>query len=173
MSLRRERARAGLSLTELAQRAGIAKSTLSQLENGVGNPSLETLWALAQALGIPLSRLVDPPRQGDPGDPRGGGGGHARRARRLRRGAAVVLPAGRAPRHLPGHRAAGRAPSSPPHMPGTMEHLILGSGRVLAGPEGEALELGPGDYLRYPGDILHVFDALEPDTTGIIIMEHV
>ena len=60
-----------------------------------------------------------------------------------------------------------------PHMPGTMEHVILGSGRVLAGPDGEAVELGPGDYLRYPGDVLHVFDALEPDTTGIIIMEHV
>jgi hypothetical protein len=29
-------------------------------------------------------------------------------------------------------------------------------------PEGEAAELGPGDYLRYPGDLPHVFDALEP-----------
>src|ERR1700741_1674695 len=62
MSLRRERARAALSLTELAKRAGIAKSTLSQLENGQANPSLETLWALGPALGIPLSRLIDPPR---------------------------------------------------------------------------------------------------------------
>src|ERR1700742_688351 len=62
MSLRRERARTGLSLTELAKRAGIAKSTLSQLENGTGNPSLETLWALGNALGVPLSRLIDPPR---------------------------------------------------------------------------------------------------------------
>src|SRR6516225_6539989 len=61
-SLRRERARAGLSLTEVARRAGVAKSTLSQLESGTGNPSLETLWALAHALGVPLSRLVDPPR---------------------------------------------------------------------------------------------------------------
>ena len=60
-----------------------------------------------------------------------------------------------------------------PHMPGTLEHLILGSGRVLAGPEGQTVELGPGDYLRYPSDVLHVFDALEPDTSGIIIMEHV
>ena len=50
LSLRRERARAALSLTELARRAGIAKSTLSQLENGSGNPSLETLWALGTAL---------------------------------------------------------------------------------------------------------------------------
>src|SRR5882724_9739188 len=61
-SIRRERTRAGLSLTELARRAGIAKSTLSQLESGAGNPSLETLWALGTALGVPLSRLIDPPR---------------------------------------------------------------------------------------------------------------
>ena len=32
---------------------------------------------------------------------------------------------------------------------------------------------GPGDYLRYPGDIPHVFDALEPGTLGVIVMEHV
>ena len=59
-ALRRERERVGVSITELARRAGIAKSTLSQLEAGVGNPSVETLWALAVALGIPFSRLVEP-----------------------------------------------------------------------------------------------------------------
>ena len=52
VSLRRERERAGLTLTELAKRAGIAKSTLSQLESGTGNPSVETLWALGVALGV-------------------------------------------------------------------------------------------------------------------------
>src|ERR1700756_6011013 len=61
-SLRRERARSGLSLTEVARRAGIAKSTLSQLESGTGNPSVETLWAICVALDAPFSRLVDPPR---------------------------------------------------------------------------------------------------------------
>src|SRR5262249_56161263 len=66
-SLRRERARSGLSLTELARPAGIAKSTLSQLESGTGNPSVETLWALRDALGLPVSRLADPPRPGIPG----------------------------------------------------------------------------------------------------------
>jgi quercetin dioxygenase-like cupin family protein len=65
-----------------------------------------------------------------------------------------------------GHRAR-------PHTAGTLEHLILGTGRVLAGPEGEAVEIGPGDYLRYPGDVPHVFEALEPGTLGVIIMEHV
>src|ERR1700730_14881400 len=61
-SLRRERHRSGLSLTEVARRAGIAQSTLSQLESGTVNPSLETLWAICVALDAPFSRLLDPPR---------------------------------------------------------------------------------------------------------------
>jgi len=173
MSLRRERARTGLTLTELAKRAGVAKSTLSQLENGTGNPSLETLWALAQALGIPLSRLVDPPRQGIAVIRAGEGA--IMHAEHAAYDAALLssCPPG-ARRDV--YRVIGQPGGphlAPPHMPGTMEHLILGAGRVLAGPEGEAVELGPGDYLRYPGDVPHVFDALAPDTSGIIIMEHV
>src|SRR6266571_2876445 len=61
-SIRRERERVGLSLSELAKQAGIAKSTLSQLESGTGNPSVETLWALGVALGVSFSNLVEPPR---------------------------------------------------------------------------------------------------------------
>ena len=173
MSLRRERARAALSLTELARRAGIAKSTLSQLESGTGNPSLETLWALGTALGVPLSRLIDPP---------------TRDVHVIRAGEGAVMHAERDPYEAvllascpPGARRdiyrAGAEPGAghlaSPHTAGTMEHLILGSGRVLAGPVGDAVELGPGDYLRYPGDVPHVFDALEPGTLGVIIMEHV
>ena len=172
-SLRRERARAGLSLTEVARRAGIAKSTLSQLESGTGNPSVETLWALGVALGVPFSRLVDPPRQG---------------IQVIRAGEGPVLHSERANYEAtmlascpPGARRdiyrivaqPGPPRVSQPHIPGSMEHLVLSTGRVLAGPLGEVVELGPGDYVYYPGDIPHTFDALEPDTTGVIVMEHV
>ncbi len=61
-ALRRERTRAGLSLSELAKRAGIAKSTLSQLEGAGGNPGMETLWALAVALGCRSARCWSPRR---------------------------------------------------------------------------------------------------------------
>ncbi|MFL6110100.1 MAG: helix-turn-helix domain-containing protein, partial [Catenulispora sp.] len=57
-AVRRERERVGVSIAELARRAGVAKSTLSQLEAGAGNPSIETLWSLGVALGVPFSRLV-------------------------------------------------------------------------------------------------------------------
>ncbi|KKW52328.1 DNA-binding protein, partial [Pantoea ananatis] len=59
-SLVRERQRAGLTLAEVARRAGIAKSTLSQLEAGNGNPGIETLWSLCVALNIPFARLMEP-----------------------------------------------------------------------------------------------------------------
>jgi transcriptional regulator with XRE-family HTH domain len=170
-SLRRERARAGISLTELARRAGIAKSTLSQLEAGSGNPSLETLWALGVALGVPLSRLVEPPKRAttviraDEGAVM-----HTEDAEY----ASVLLAACPAGARRDIYRVRAQ-PGSPylarPHVPGTLEHLVVGTGRVLAGPTGEAVELGPGDYLVYPADGPHVFDALEPDCTAVIIME--
>ena len=58
-NLQKERKSAALSLGEVARRAGIAKSTLSQLESGQGNPSLETLWALCVALNIPFAKLME------------------------------------------------------------------------------------------------------------------
>ena len=60
-AIQRERQRAGKSLSALAAKAGLAKSTLSQLENGAGNPSVETLWAIAAALDVPVSFLFEPP----------------------------------------------------------------------------------------------------------------
>ncbi len=172
-SLRRERARVGLSLTEVARRAGIAKSTLSQLESGTGNPSVETLWALGVALGVPFSRLVEPPRRVIQVIRAGEGPVvHSERADYEATMLASCPPGAR--RDIYRIRAQPGPPrASQPHMPGTMEHLVLSTGRVLAGPTGEAVELWPGDYVTYPGDVPHIFDALEPDTTGVIVMEHV
>jgi transcriptional regulator with XRE-family HTH domain len=39
----------------------VSKATVSQLESGTANPSVETLWAVATALGVPFSVFVDEP----------------------------------------------------------------------------------------------------------------
>ena len=44
----------GLSVRKLAAQAGITPSMLSQIENGQVNPSINTLRAVAQKLGVPL-----------------------------------------------------------------------------------------------------------------------
>lgn len=64
--LRDVRKQRGLSLTEMAARTGISKSTLSRLENGQRRPTLELLLPLAQAYRVPLDVLVGAPESGDP-----------------------------------------------------------------------------------------------------------
>ena len=171
-SLRRERGRAGLSLTQVARRAGIAKSTLSQLESGAGNPSLETLWALCVALDAPFSRLLDAPRphiqviRADEG-PAVSSGQADYRVTLL----AACPPSARRDVYRvaaePGHQHA-----SEPHMPGVVEHVVLSTGRALVGVADEPVELHPGDYIAYPAEIPHVFQALEPGTWAVLVSEH-
>ena len=43
----------GWSLSGLAAAAGVAKSNLSRLEQGNGNPTLDTIWRLAVQLNVP------------------------------------------------------------------------------------------------------------------------
>ncbi|WP_433236268.1 helix-turn-helix domain-containing protein [Streptosporangium sp. CA-135522] len=171
--IRRERDRAGLSLSELARRAGIAKSTLSQLESGGGNPSVETLWALGVALGVPFSRLVEPPWP-DVRVIRAGEGPltHSEQADHTATLLASCPPSARRDIYRVGARP-GDPRISEPHMPGTTEHVVLATGRALVGPVAEPVELGPGDYITYPGDAPHIFEALEPDTTAVVVMEHI
>jgi transcriptional regulator with XRE-family HTH domain len=64
--LRRIRERKGVTLTALAEKTGISKSTLSLLESGQRKPSLELLLPLADAHHLPLEELVGAPRTGDP-----------------------------------------------------------------------------------------------------------
>ncbi|HEV2674933.1 MAG TPA: XRE family transcriptional regulator [Aliidongia sp.] len=172
-SIRRERERAGLSLSELAKRASIAKSTLSQLEAAIGNPSVETLWALGVALGVTVSRLIDPPRAAVQVIRAGEGPvAYSDQANYAATLLASCPPGAR--RDIYRLRVEPGAPRlSKPHMPGTMEHLVLSSGRALVGPVEAPVELWPGDYMTYPGDAPHLFEALEPGTTAVIVMEHV
>ncbi len=171
-ALVRERQRAGLSLAEVARRAGIAKSTLSQLEAGNGNPGIETLWSLCVALNIPFSRLMEP---------------EARRMQVIRRGEGPTVTADLADYQAvllatcpPGARRdlyllqvqPGSDRCSQPHSPNTNEHIIVAKGRALVGPVDSPVELNVGDYITYPGDEPHIFRALEADTLALLVMEH-
>lgn len=64
--LRRLRLRRSVTLTALAAKTGISKSTLSRLESGQRKPSLELLLPLSEAYQVPLDELVGAPEVGDP-----------------------------------------------------------------------------------------------------------
>jgi transcriptional regulator with XRE-family HTH domain len=57
-SLREERARAGLTLEQLAERADLSTAHLSRLESGDRQPSVAALLSLSRALGVSMSTLL-------------------------------------------------------------------------------------------------------------------
>lgn len=57
-SIRKARLEARLSQEELAQRAGINRTYLSQLENGRSSPTLEVLEKIARALNLETTALI-------------------------------------------------------------------------------------------------------------------
>ncbi|WP_159501821.1 helix-turn-helix domain-containing protein [Microbacterium sp. 18062] len=169
--LRREREAAGIGVSELARRAGVSKATVSQLENGSGNPSVETLWALGDALQIPFAQLVDEPSAG-PTLIRATDAADVRAATAAYSAALLSASAPNARRDIYLVRAEpGQARDSSPHPPGTTEHVILISGGALVGPADGPVTLAPGDYLSYRGDAAHVFEATEPGTSAVLVSE--
>jgi transcriptional regulator with XRE-family HTH domain len=55
--IRERRAREGLTIADVAQRAGVSIGMLSKIENGQVSPSLESLNRLAHALGVPVGQF--------------------------------------------------------------------------------------------------------------------
>lgn len=158
--VRDRRTDAGLSVAELARRSGVARATLTQLEAGEGNPTLGTLYALANTLGAPLSDLIGEPGQAT--------------ARVVRASEGPVLRGdvveGRLVERfeLPSHVCEvfdlrlhpGAEQLSDAHPRGVRERLLVTKGRVRAGPAGAPVELGVGDFAVYDADQPHVFVAV-------------
>lgn len=57
--IREERLRRGVSLRQLARDVGVSASLISQIENGRSRPSVSTLYAITQALGISVEDVFD------------------------------------------------------------------------------------------------------------------
>ena len=155
--LRALREHAGLSLSELARRAGLGKGTLSELEAGVRNPTLETLFALTTALGLPLSAALPA------GEPPPDAAGDAVDAWLVERAAGSEVFRLRV--------RAGDAQRSAPHAPGVREQVLVVRGRLRVGP-GEDV-LGPGEVLDYAGDVPHVWVAQGgEDVAAVLVMRY-
>ena len=54
------RRESGLTQQQLSERTGIAQGDISKLENGSGNPSLNTLRRLASGMGMRLKLTFEP-----------------------------------------------------------------------------------------------------------------
>jgi transcriptional regulator with XRE-family HTH domain len=148
--VRELRERQGVSLSELARRARVGKATLSGLEAGTRNPTLETLQSVAAALDLPLTHLLS--------------------AHTSLRGAAVrievlrVFDDGPVTYELCHMRIpAGLSQRSPAHHAGVTEHATVFAGVLQAGPVDAPLRAGPGEHVEWAADVPHTYAALGAD----------
>ncbi|QEC49360.1 helix-turn-helix domain-containing protein [Baekduia soli] len=159
----------GWSLGDLARVAGLSKTILGRIERGEGNPSMETLWRLSQALSVPLGTLLSPPERprtrripAREGEPLRAGSGMA---------AWLVHAEGREHRSEVFELAlpAGADQRSEPHLPGTEELIVCLSGRLRVGPDGEEADLRRGDAAWFEADVAHHYAAAR-DARALCLM---
>ena len=146
-----------ITLDEAARVTGVSRSMLAQIERGDVNPTISTLWKIANGYKTSFTSLLDT-----------SSGSHL-----LIRGREVTPLLEDQERYcnrpaFPFQEDArfetyiieiqpGGSLRAQPHMAGTVEFLTLFSGtaRVTAGVETFSLE--QGDSLRFPGDVPHSY----------------
>lgn len=147
--LRAARRERGLSLSALADAAGIGKGSLSEIENGIRNPTLGTLYTLAGTVRVPLAVLLAERPGATVASPGiearlldvSHDGGNTIEVYRLR-----LYP--------------GESHRSVPHGPGVTEYLLVTAGRARAGRLGAETEIGTGESARWVSDVAHGYAAL-------------
>lgn len=160
ISLRHAR---NLTQGTLAKSAAVPRSTVANLESGLGNPSLTVLVKIAAALGVPIDELLAAPRakirKWSAEDVNTQTRGHGVNMRAL-----VPEPV---PQELLSIMdfAPGAVMGGTPHLPGTREYFTCLEGRVTIFVAGERNELHTGDVLGFPGHTAHSYqnpDAHQP-----------
>lgn len=163
------------TLDDLARSSGVSKSVLSQIERDRTNPTLGTLWRLAQALGVEIEDLL--------------------RRKKLTAGinildehnTPILLSSDRrctirilGPLELAGRVEwyemrfeSGGALVSEPHEAGTIEHLTVLEGQleVESGRHRDRALLGLGQTARYRADQAHAIrNPFDHRAAAIIIV---
>lgn len=163
--LRSERESRGLSQRELARRLGLSPSLISQIEKGQSRPSVSTLYAMVNELGLSLDELLlhgssAPPDRGEPVSPPACGP-----VRRPQDREVIVLESGvRWERIADGHidflyvvYEVGGASSEDGTMmrhPGREYGYVI-SGRLAVQIAFDTHEVGPGDGISFDSTTPH------------------
>lgn len=166
--IRRLRRLRGMSVSELARQAGISKGTLSVLEAGQGNPTIETISAIAVALRLPLGDLIQPGTPREPTVVRGTDPPTTYKQELLHRiGSGAMTEVWRLRIAMAGQRI-----ESPGHTAGTVEHILVERGPMLIGPVDEPVRLEAGDFMVFPTDAPHLYEACVDGCEAVVVMSY-
>lgn len=168
-NMRRLRVARHLSLSELARITSMSKATLSGIENGRGNPTVDTLALLADALHVSIADLLEEIQLGEVRivrasrtDPQPCEGVDRRRLDKTAelQGTLDIFELALPPRHL--HEMAPRAA-------GARQGVLVLHGKLIAGPIERISELATGDYVSFPADTPHLYETGNVPASALIV----
>lgn len=152
--IRELRSARGLTLTALADGAGLSTGLISQVERGLSDPSLETLRRIAKVLDVPIFSLF---RQDDAATV-----SVVRKNRRMRVRSpdheivySRISPGGGRLEVLHGRLGPGGASAPEPWSHPSEECLVVLSGSLIVEVAGTGYELGEGDSCYFDSNLAH------------------
>ncbi|GAA0964199.1 XRE family transcriptional regulator [Actinocorallia libanotica] len=153
----------GISLSELAHRASVGKATLSALESGTRNPTVETLYAITAQLDVPLAAVLT-----DPGAP----AAEAVHGESVTAELLETFEDGGCITELYRLRIRpGRRQVSPAHPEGVTEHLTVFAGTARVGPLDAPLTVPAGAHASWRSDVPHLYEA-DGEVHAALLIRH-
>jgi transcriptional regulator with XRE-family HTH domain len=167
-NLRRLRIARQLSLSELARTTGIGKATLSGIENGRANPTVETVAGLAVALRISLVELLQEAPLGEVRILRA-----AQRSSGQPDGTPLRLldsiPPDGGLQFAEVALGAHELQICDAKANGSRAHVYVLQGKLITGPVERPTELAPGDYASFPADVPHAYEAVRHPARALVL----
>jgi transcriptional regulator with XRE-family HTH domain len=147
-----------LSLEKLSRLSGVSRAMLGQIELGQSAPTINVLWKISTALGVPFSGLIGQRQAGGVVVLRG------ENAKTLtshdgsfRSRALFPFDEPRRVEFYELRLAAGGEELADPHAPGTVENLVVSRGTVEIEVEGTRQSLAQGDAIVFEADSPHAY----------------
>lgn len=152
------------TLFELAQKSGISESTLSRLESGQRQPTLEHLLVLSRIYRVPVDELIGAPATGDP----------RVHLKPVTQYGMTWIPLTKRPGGIQAHKVV--IPPADPHtVPKLATHegyewlyILNGSVRLILGDQD--LVLNPGEAAEFDTHTPHWFNAAGTAPAELIIL---
>ena len=169
-NLKQLRTERNLTLGQMSGLAGISKAMLSEMEKGMGNPTINTIWKIANGLKVPYTRLLEGSEPGptlvrrEELSPQTEGNGHYRVYCYFQGGPERSFELFYM--ELDPHTAN----TSPGHLAQAQEYITVLEGELTVETGGKSYRLGPGDALGFDSTADHTYrNAGDERVTGLVI----
>jgi len=173
-TLKTVRSAQDLSLDAAAQKTGVSKAMLGQIERGESSPTVATLWKIATGLGVSLSTFIEPP----PADSQAT---IIRTADAIRQHPAndglLISPLFPFESHLGFEYLelsfeSGYHRISSPHQTGVVEIISVIQGQMEILADGNWHPIRQGQSIRFAGDKAHGYRNMSAETAKVITVIH-